>query len=170
MKMDFYILHIVLKIHLEIKLNKFYFYSILYKMSKLLNDNSGIGPRYSTSYVMLNDYCKNNTSLGVSSVAPIYAPYNVNPAVQDVPVFKGTNYDEAPYMNPLLFCGACGGNYCNALAGYHWPVDKAGNPLPDAKFSQGKLVSGYSPVSYVQAGPNDKVLLKNGVATVMPRK
>jgi len=140
-------------------------------MSKLYSDNSGIGPQYNSSYVMLNDYCGNNSSLGVSSVAPIYAPYNVSQGVQNVPVFKGTNYDEAPYMNPLLFCGSCGGNYCNALAGYHWPVDKAGNPLPDAKYNQsGGLVSGYSPVSYVKASPTDKIFLKNGVASVMPRK
>ena len=70
-------------------------------MSKLLTDNSGIGPKYSTSYVMLNDYCKNNTSLGVSSVAPIYAPYNLNQAVQDVPIFKGTNYDEVETIATL---------------------------------------------------------------------
>lgn len=73
----------------------------------------------STSYIMLNSYCgKANVPLGVKNVAANFAPYGANPMMQNLPVFSGTNYAEAPYQNPLLFCGSCGGNYCKASEGY----------------------------------------------------
>jgi hypothetical protein len=107
----------------------------------------------STSYVMLNNYCGNpKAGLGCGSAASVYLPYGVNPSVQNVPIFKNVDYEKAPYTyaNSTMYCGSCNGNYCNALAGYHYPVDKSGNPLASASYNKdGGVVSGYAPVSYV---------------------
>jgi len=122
-------------------------------------DNSGI-PRNNTGYVMLNNYCgKPPVPLGVQNVAPTFAPYGANPMYQDIPVFQGVNYNQAPYENPIMFrCGDCGGSYCNALKGYGWPTDKDGNPLPDAVFDKdGRRVSGYQSVSYVTRTPTERI-------------
>jgi hypothetical protein len=106
-----------------------------------------------TSYVMLNNYCGNpKAGLGCGSAAAVYQPYNVSQAVQNIPVFAGVNYEQAPYMyaNNTMNCGQCNGNYCKALAGYHSPVDKQGNPIASATYNKdGGVVSGYAPVSYV---------------------
>lgn len=112
-----------------------------------------------TSYVMLNNYCGNpKAGLGCGSAAAVYQPYNVNPAVQNIPVFAGVNYDLAPYEQDRLHCGQCNGSYCNALAGYHAPVDKQGNPMASATYNKdGGVVSGYSHVSYVARPVNGVV-------------
>ena len=124
---------------------------------KSQSDYTGIGR--STNYVMLDNYCGNtNVPLGVKNVAPNFAPYGADPLYQNIPVFMGTNYEQAPYENPRMFCGSCGGSYCNALAGYHWPVDKNGNPLPDAVYNKdGGRVSGYAPVAYASATPTTMI-------------
>lgn len=150
-------------------------------MSKLQYDHSGVGPRSYTQYTMLNNLCGGQSQLGVTSAAPVYQPYNVDPMMQSVPVYKGTNYAEAPYMNPLLFCGGCGGPYCNANKGYHWPVDAAGNPLAEATYNAaGGVVSGYSPMSMVKKdGPDSRInmtcannnsCMTNGIMRQAPRK
>lgn len=125
--------------------------------SRLQYDHTGIGR--STNYVMLTNYCGNtDVPLGVKNVAANFAPYGANPMYQDIPVFMGTNYDEAPYQNPLMFCGSCGNSHCNALKGYHWPTDANGNPLPDAVYDKnGQRVSGYESVAYVSASPTTMI-------------
>ena len=72
------------------------------------------------NYTMLANLCGNTSQmLGVKAVAPVFNAYNSNPAMQSVPVFRGANYDMAPYeYNLLTRCGNCGGNYCNALKAY----------------------------------------------------
>ena len=120
-----------------------------------MNERQNIGA--STVYTMLDNYCggKAVNPLGVSSVAPAFAPYGNNPMMQDKPVFMGADYSQPPYMSNLMFCGSCGGNYCQANQAYHWPVDKMGNPLPDAVYNKdGKRVSGYESVAYVKASPS----------------
>lgn len=112
---------------------------------------TGYGPKVSNAYVPLNNYCGNTSSLGVSSVAAVFAAYGANPAIQNVPVFAGVDYNMAPatYAKNTMFCGQCGGNYCNALSGYHVPTDKAGNPMASATYGpSGQLVSG-SPSVYM---------------------
>ena len=119
-----------------------------------MNERQKIGA--STVYTMLDNYCggKAANPLGVSSVAPAFAPYGNNPMMQDKPVFMGADYAQPPYMSNLMFCGSCGGNYCQANQAYHWPVDKMGNPLPDAVYGKdGQRVSGYESVAYVKASP-----------------
>jgi len=72
------------------------------------------------NYTMLANLCGNSSQmLGVKNVAPVLTAYGANPMMQQIPVFKGANYDMAPYeYNLLTRCGNCGGNYCNALKGY----------------------------------------------------
>ena len=137
-------------------------------------EHAGYGPKVSNSYVPLNNYCGNTSSLGVSSVAPIFAAYGANPAYQNVPVFAGVDYQEAPYTysKNTMFCGQCNGGYCNALKGYHVPTDKAGNPMASAMYSpQGELVSGSPSVYIVKRGDNMQInqscaLNKDGNCTV----
>lgn len=127
-------------------------------MSTAQYENSGVST--SNNYVMLNNYCgKSSVPLGVKNVAPIFAPYGADPMYQDIPVFKGVNYDQAPYENPIMYrCDQCSGTYCNALQGYGWPTDKAGNPLTEAVYNQnGQRTSGYESVAYVSRGPNQSV-------------
>ena len=115
-------------------------------MSNLQYDQSGVsGPKMSNSYVMLNNYCGNtSTPLGVAPTAPIFAPYGVESGYQVTPVFMGVDYNQAPYTysQNTMFCGQCGGQYCNALAGYHVPRDAAGNPIAN-----------YQSVAYVKTTP-----------------
>lgn len=123
-----------------------------------MNERQKLGA--STVYTMLDNYCggKAVNPLGVSSVAPAFAPYGYNAMAQDIPVFMGADYAQAPYMSNLMFCGSCGGNYCQANQAYHWPVDKmTGNPLPDAVYKDGQRVSGYESVAYVKATPTSFV-------------
>jgi hypothetical protein len=180
--MDFYILRIAMKILLDQIKKYFIFNFILYKMSsKLQYDNTGIGcSAKSTSYVMLENYCgPAPVPLGVKNVAPTYMPYGADPMFQNIPVFMGTNYNEAPYVNPRMFCGSCGGSYCNALAGYHVPVDaKTGNPIAEATYNAqgGRNPGGYESVVYVPRGPNasiNQTCATSGscnVSQLLPRK
>lgn len=125
-----------------------------------MNESRPIGA--STVYTMLDNYCgKAPTPLGVTSVAPVFQPYGVNPMQQDIPVFMGADYQKAPYESGLLFCGSCGGSYCKANQAYHWPVDKMGNPLADAVYNKnGGRVSGYEPMTYVKATPDSFINTK----------
>ena len=123
-----------------------------------MNERQKIGA--STVYTMLDNYCggKAANPLGVSSVAPVFAPYGNNPVQQNIPVFMGADYAQPPYMSNLMFCGSCGGNYCPAGKAYHWPEDKMGNPLADAVYNKdGQRVSGYESVAYVKAAPTSFV-------------
>jgi hypothetical protein len=135
----------------------FIFNFILYKMSSRLQyDHTGIGR--SSNYAMLDNYCgKTPVPLGVKNVAPNYAPYGANPMFQNIPIFMGTNYNEPPYANPRMFCGSCGGGYCNALDGYHVPRDdKTGNPIAEATYNAqgGRNPGGYESVVYVPRTPS----------------
>ena len=128
-------------------------------MSRLQYDHTGIGR--STNYAMLDNYCgKTPVPLGVKNVAPNYAAYGANPMFQNIPVFMGTDYNEPPYANPRMFCGSCGGQYCNALAGYHVPTDpKTGNPIAEATYNAqgGRNPGGYESVVYVSRSPNASI-------------
>ena len=118
-----------------------------------MNERQKIGA--STVYTMLDNYCggKAANPLGVSSVAPAFAPYGNNPMMQNKAVFMGADYSQPPYMSDLMFCGSCGGNYCQANQAYHWPV-KDGHPVADAVYGKdGQRVSGYESVAYVKASP-----------------
>lgn len=118
--------------------------------------------RDTTSYIMLNNYCVNNTKtpLGVTAAAATYAPYGANPKLQSIPVFMGADYNKAPYQSGkneqgLLFCGSCNGNYCPSKLAYNWPTDANSNSLSDPVYNaEGKLISGYQPVHYVSRGPD----------------
>lgn len=131
-------------------------------------DGNGIAyAQNSNVYTRLNDYCgASNASLGVSSVAPDYQVYNVNQSMQQVPVFDGVNYQQAPYQYNLMYNAVnrdgtpncnCDNGYCKANTSYKWPTDKNGNPLPEAVYKNGGIVSGYSPMTMVTRGLNQMV-------------
>ena len=118
-------------------------------------------------YTRLNDYCGSMDKLGLSSVAPVYQPYKLDQAVEQVPVFNRVNYAMAPYEYNIMYraqnpdgsrnCN-CNNGYCSANTAYGWPVDKNGNPLPEAVYNKdGGVVSGYSPMSMVSRGQNQMV-------------
>lgn len=132
-------------------------------------DGNGIAyAQNSNVYTRLNDYCGlTNESLGVGCVAPDYQTYNVNQAVQKVPVFDMVNYMQAPYQNNLMYNAInrdgtpncdCDNGYCKANTAYKWPTDKKGNPLPEAVYNKnGGVISGYSPMTMVNRGLNQMV-------------
>ena len=132
--------------------------------SRLQYDGDGNGiVRSASNYAMLNNYCgEASVPLGVKNVAPNYMPYGANPMFQNIPVFTGVNYDQAPYVNSRMGCGAgCNGNghYCTALAGYHVPTTKDGNPMSETTYNSqgGRNPGGYESVVYVSRAPSTQI-------------
>lgn len=117
-------------------------------------------------YTRLNDYCGTMDKLGLSNVAPNFQAYNVKQGLEQVPVYAGVNYMQAPYEYNLMYNNVnrdgtrncnCDNGYCLANTAYKM-ADKNGNPLPEAVYNKdGGVVSGYSPMSMVTRGQNQMV-------------